>query len=272
MDNKVRFPPTSGWRDVISAGNVDVVLALDAVVKIPLKEQDQHYIDIEKQVAYLMALYDNITQWKGARSATLQMRWIRQVVELAVFIHSKGILHGDISCNNIFLDHDLNAKMGDFAGSSIDGIDSLVCYETRYDHPSTLNITVKSEIFALGALIYEILTGYPPYQDLSEAAVEDAYDREEYPDLGPVSMFKDVIAKCWKRQYASADELLLDVEVQSKKIDPSSGSYIIEPSQSQTSLIKCPRPPLMLLYVLSRSPALRDISQFCSSSFLLSLI
>lgn len=238
----MRFPPTLGWRDVVSAGNVGVVIALDAVIKIPLMEQDQHYLDIERQVYERLAndhdgilryhgpLYNGILLQriphgslrqhyarKGARSAALQMRWIRQIVESIVFIHSRGILHGDISCNNVFLDNDLNAKLGDFAGSSIDGVDSLVCYETRYDHPSTSNVTVRSEIFALGSMIYETLTGHPPYKDLSEAAVEDAYAREEYPDLSSISIFEDVITKCWSREYASADELLLDVNAQGNK-------------------------------------------------------
>ena len=40
------------------------------------------------------------------------------------------VLPGDLSCNNVFLDEGLDAKLGDFAGSAIDGLDPLVGYET----------------------------------------------------------------------------------------------------------------------------------------------
>ena len=36
-------------------------------------------------------------------------------------------------CN--FLNENLDAKLGDFAGSSIDGETPLVCYETSHEHP-----------------------------------------------------------------------------------------------------------------------------------------
>ena len=239
--NTVQFPPSFGFKDVIGVGNVGLILPLDVVIKIPHHEGDQHWIDIERQVyerlgsghegvlRYHGSLYNGILLQRashgslrqhfkrgGERCSTLQIRWIQQILETIVFIHSRGILHGDISCNNIFLDENLNAKVGDFAGSSIDGLDSLVCYETRYDHPSTEKVSFKSEIFALGSLMYEILTGSRPYEDLSDRDIETAYAREDYPDLRSLTMFKDVISKCWHREYADTSKVLLAVNAQGK--------------------------------------------------------
>ncbi|POR31803.1 Uncharacterized protein TPAR_07978 [Tolypocladium paradoxum] len=51
--------------------------------------------------------------------------WAEQITSAIIFLHAKGVLHGDISCNNVFLDESFNAKLGDFAGSSIDGLPFL---------------------------------------------------------------------------------------------------------------------------------------------------
>ena len=46
------------------------------------------------------------------------------------------MLHGDISCNNVFLDGQLSVKLGDFAGSAIDDLPPLIYYETSHELPN----------------------------------------------------------------------------------------------------------------------------------------
>jgi serine/threonine protein kinase len=59
-------------------------------------------------------------------------RWAKQAAQSLVFCHSNSILHRDICYNNFFLDQNLNLKLGDFAGSSIDQLLALVCYYTTH--------------------------------------------------------------------------------------------------------------------------------------------
>jgi serine/threonine protein kinase len=94
------------------------------------------------------------------------LRWAEQAAESLVFIHSEGVLHGDINCGNFCLDRDLNLKLGDFAGSSIDQSLALVCYNTTHqlpdDSPSAtgeVRITERTEIFVFGSALYEMSTG-----------------------------------------------------------------------------------------------------------------
>lgn len=104
---------------------------------------------------------------------SLQLRWVEQIITSVAFIHSKKVLNGDISCNNVLLDEELNAKLCDFAGSSIDGQDPLICYETSHEHPEITDISVRSELFALGSTFYEIMTGSKPYHDLSDMGIRN---------------------------------------------------------------------------------------------------
>ena len=87
---------------------------------------------------------------------------------MIVFIHSRNVLYRDICCNNIFLDENLDARLGDFAKSSINGEMPLVCYETSHEHPEMVGISIKSEVFAVGSTLYEIMTGSKPYKELSD--------------------------------------------------------------------------------------------------------
>jgi hypothetical protein len=66
-------------------------------------------------------------------------------------------------------------KLGDFSGSSIDGEPVLVCYETSHEHPEMTDISIKSELFALGSTLYEIMTGSRPYKGNSDFAIKAAY-------------------------------------------------------------------------------------------------
>ncbi|KAF1964438.1 hypothetical protein BU23DRAFT_594155 [Bimuria novae-zelandiae CBS 107.79] len=125
----------------------------------------------------------------------------------------KSVLHGDISCNNGFLDDRLDVKLGDFAGSAIDGLPPLVCYETSHELPDE-DISAKIELFALGSTVYEIMTGSKPYRDLPDHEVSAAFSEGRYPDLESFSAFRDIIMRCWTQKYATAEEALRDVKLE----------------------------------------------------------
>ncbi|KAM3422004.1 hypothetical protein BST61_g2380 [Cercospora zeina] len=143
--------------------------------------------------------------------ARLELRWVEQLFDAVQFIHSRNVLHGDISCNNIFLDDNLDVKLGDFAGSAIDDQPPLVCYETSHELPGE-DISTMTELFALGSTVYEIMTGIKPYKELPEHEISAAFAEGRYPDLETVSVFRSTIMRCWSQSYATVDEALEDVK------------------------------------------------------------
>ncbi|RSL57393.1 hypothetical protein CEP54_008311 [Fusarium duplospermum] len=169
----------------------------------------------EKSVVLQFAPNGSIRQYLGRGlhvPLSTKLRWAEQATDAIAFLHSKGIFHCDISCNNIFLDQDLNAMVGDFAGSALDQEQCLSWYETSHSHPDTEDPSAKSEAFALGSAFYEILVEKRPFEGTDECTIEKEIRCGRFPDLEQLPALKDAITKCWNQQYDSIDELLQDVK------------------------------------------------------------
>jgi serine/threonine protein kinase len=239
MGSLIQWPYGFSSKDVVGMGNTAFVARLDAVIKF-VNPPEQPFLDREVRVyeclgpdcAGVLQYYGrlgnaivlqyasngSIREYSARRTMpiplSLQLRWAQQITSTVAFIHSQNVLHGDLSCNNIFLDDCLNANLGDFAGSSINGEEPLICYETSHELPGTDDISIKSEIFALGSTFYEIMTGSKPFQGLSDLEIHEAFIKKRYPNLSSLAAFKDVIAKCWDQGYANGEELLKAVEAE----------------------------------------------------------
>jgi hypothetical protein len=110
------------------------------------------------------------------------------------FIYLRSELHNDISSNSIFLDNNLNAKLGDFVGSAINNDPPLVYYKISHELPSE-DILTRTELFALNFTIYKIIIGLKPYKDLPDHEISATFSESRYPDLKPVSIFKNTIIR-----------------------------------------------------------------------------
>ena len=81
-------------------------------------------------------VYNYLWRQKQIHDATpddeLLYRWARQAAEALAFAHSVGVYNSDIHCINFLLDQDLNLKVADWAGASIDGSRSYSSYRLRY--------------------------------------------------------------------------------------------------------------------------------------------
>lgn len=108
-----------------------------------------------------------------------QLRWATQIAEALKFVHDAGIIHGDLTSANIFLDANLNPKVADFAGSSIDGSPLLVVVTESHEYPGPL-LSIKADLFALDSVFYEIMTGYPPYKGLMDTKLPPCLARESF--------------------------------------------------------------------------------------------
>lgn len=117
-----------------------------------------------------------------------------------ITIHTYGIIHSDISARNFLVDDDLSIKLCNFAGSRINDLESLVGEESAYHSSPSLPRTFKTDIFALGSLIYEISTGIRPFAGIDDDEIEKRYTAQQ-----------DIISKCWRSQCRSVEAPKRDI-------------------------------------------------------------
>src|SRR5262249_5530137 len=120
-------------------------------------------------------------------------RIIRQMGQALTAAHDKGVFHRDLKPENVMIEEvgggDFQAKLIDFWVARIQ--DSLVATTAEvtwiagtppYMAPEQLRgrPTAESDIYALGAVAYEILTGRPPFK--ADTAV-DLYELQRQGEI-----------------------------------------------------------------------------------------
>ncbi|KAM0392611.1 hypothetical protein ACHAPZ_010753 [Fusarium culmorum] len=140
------------------------------------------------------------------------------LAETLQYIHSRGVLWGDISTRNILLFDNHHIKLSDFAGSSLRGTypDLMFACEPRYwipstDPPSPEKRRFEKELFALGTGICEITEWAVPYDNIEVEELQEKLMRGDYPHLSEGNLAKHVIRGLWNLDYASVEEVPNDL-------------------------------------------------------------
>jgi tRNA A-37 threonylcarbamoyl transferase component Bud32 len=143
--------------------------------------------------------------------------------------HARGLVHRDVKPQNILLDAEGGAKITDFGIARSGGEDGLtvggrVLGTTDYVSPEQAlghQVSGQSDLYSLGVVLYESLTGSVPFKAASHIAVATMHVREEIPDLQQrrpdvsaalSAVVERATAKHLARRYPSARELIADLE------------------------------------------------------------
>jgi serine/threonine protein kinase len=241
MSDEINYPTGFGLHDIVSWGNLGLICldkSSNTVVKSPHDQENSDEIAIERSVYErfqehgsnegLLRYYGpyelgirlefacngNLRRFlkTNAKDISVEQRlyWAAQIAKVLCFVHSANVIHGDLSCSNILLDGNLNAKLSDFGGSSLDGSPLLVAVAPSHRSPGSA-LSIQGDIFALGSTLYEIMTGDVPYRALSEEEIHARYAIKEFPEtkfLGPMG---DIIASCWHGRYNSFEAIIKDI-------------------------------------------------------------
>jgi len=143
---------------------------------------------IQEDSKYLMVMeYVNgktikeILNTRGALSEQNARKYFLQILDAIGFAHSMGIVHRDLKPSNIVIDMNDNIKIMDFGIAKVLGDRSLTKTGTKmgtiyYMSPEQIkaekNIDQRTDIYSLGIVFYEMLTGKIPFNTSTESDFE----------------------------------------------------------------------------------------------------
>ena len=151
-----------------------------------------------------------------------------QILRAASFAHRRGIVHRDLKPHNVMLDDAGNAKVTDFgiarAGASdmteagsIMGTAQYLSPEQAQGHPAT----AQSDLYSVGIILYELLTGRLPFDGESAVAIAVQHLNdppqpisELRPDVAPEleAAVMRALAKDPASRWSDADEFIRALE------------------------------------------------------------
>jgi serine/threonine protein kinase len=164
----------------------------------------------------------------SAMEAAAQVKTLAETVHYA---HGRGILHRDLRPSNILVDSAGRPRIKDFGlarrlhTDSTATVHGTVVGTPAYMPPEQASgdqasISPASDVYSLGAILYELLTGLPPFRGSSQLETvrmvieqRPAAPRKLNPDL-PRAL--EICLRCFEKdptaRYASAAELAGDLD------------------------------------------------------------
>jgi len=143
--------------------------------------------------------------------------------------HARGIVHRDLKPANVWLDADGSARLGDFGLAATDrrsraAVEGMLVGTVAYLPPEQVLGRASepaSDLYSLGAMLYELLTGEPPFPGTDAVAIigQHLNDRpvppsQHRPDIPPAldELVLALLAKAPAERPASARDVRRELE------------------------------------------------------------
>ena len=182
----------------------------------------------------VMELIEGITlkqylEQKGRLNWREALHFSTQIAKALEHAHSRGIIHRDIKPHNIMILKDGSVKVADFGIAHISSAQNTLTREAlgsvHYISPEQAKggkVDYRSDLYSLGVVMYEMLTGRPPFDGDTPVSVaiqhinaKPVMPRELNPDIpeGFEQITMHAMAADISKRYPSATRMLADLEI-----------------------------------------------------------
>jgi serine/threonine-protein kinase len=181
---------------------------------------------------------------KGSLPCSKACAWAAEVATALAVAHRKGVIHGDVKPANILITEDERIKLTDFGMARLasrDSKDTPLLGSPAYWCPEQIvgkSQDARSDIFSLGVVMYEMVTGHRPFDAdslqgicakiLSSTPLPPSHANPSVP-----AAFNELIASCLEkdpaRRCASAEAL-------AERLHPLSRRLPAQPQSQPSSL------------------------------------
>ena len=145
---------------------------------------------------------------------------LRDVASSLAIVHSRRLLHGDVSPRNVRCTHDGRAKLLDFGAMAPMGVAKRVVGTPPFIAPEMVQMQAldgRTDLYALGALGYFLLTGGHAYPATS---VKQLRDRWRTPPAAPIALEPQVPA--------ALSDLVMELLQQNRNAHPRTAGIVME--------------------------------------------
>ena len=211
------------------------------------------------------SVYERMRDARIPRETALA--WLEQVAVAIDRAHENGVVHRDVKPANLLLDDEGNVHVSDFGIASTSGADALTAPGTvlgtaGYLAPEQARgepATAASDLYALGVVAFELLTGRRPFAGDTPATEAFAHLNADVPRATPFDptlptavddVFQSALAKEPQARPANAQELVRRLREALETEDTASAPTVVDAGASTRTLVYRSRRPRGALIAL----------------------
>jgi len=187
----------------------------------------------------------------GGLPPNVALKYAIQIAEALAHAHAAGIVHRDLKPSNIIVEESGLVKVLDFGlaklavppsaqseAATVATMPGMIVGTAAYMSPEQAEgkaTDARSDLFSLGSVLYEMLTGKRAFEGQSNAALLAAVIRDDPKPVSAVrrdlpSEIRDIVARCLRKnpteRYASGAEVAAALKSAREVLFPESGSAI----------------------------------------------